>query len=164
MGLIFFSSHQQSNVENVERYLKTWLKIYLYSGVKCNLGKHDLRPSVNLWCDYEIVFTIASKLPKMGVVSWQMPFIHVLFLNCRFSNKNVFRIHANAQASLGNVIVIYFLFESYRGTWVLTSKSKKSRSASNQVGNAFQALFFNDFARDSQNSGKSLRAASFYTF
>jgi len=23
----------------------------------------------------------------MGVVFWQMPFIHVLFLNCRFSNK-----------------------------------------------------------------------------
>jgi len=23
----------------------------------------------------------------MGVVSWQMPFINVLFLNCRFSNK-----------------------------------------------------------------------------
>jgi len=47
---------------------------------------------------------------------------------------------------------------------VVTSKSKKSRSASNQIGNAFQTLFFNDFARDSQNSGKRLRAARFYTF
>jgi len=42
-----------------------------------------------------------------------------------------------------------FLFESYRGTWVFASKSKKNRSTSNQVGNAFQTLFFNDFARDS---------------
>jgi len=41
-----------------------------------------------------------------------------------------------------------FLFESYRGTWVVTSKSKKNRSASNQVGNAFQTLFFTDFATD----------------
>jgi len=56
-----------------------------------------------------------------------------------------------------------FLFESYRGTWVVTSKSK-NRSVSNQVGNAFQTLFFIDFARDSQNSGKRLRAAYFYTF
>jgi len=47
-----------------------------------------------------------------------------------------------------------FLFESYRGTWVATSKSKKNRSVSNQVGNAFQTLFFTDFATDSQNSRK----------
>jgi len=57
-----------------------------------------------------------------------------------------------------------FLFESYRGTWVVTSKSKKNRSASNQVGNAFQTLFFTDFATDNQNSGKRLGAACFYTF
>jgi len=56
------------------------------------------------------------------------------------------------------------LFESYRETWVVTSKSKKNRSTSKQVGNAFQTLFFIDFARDSQNSGKRLRAACFYTF
>jgi len=31
-------------------------------------------------------------------------------------------------------------------------------------GNAFQTLFFTDFARDSQNSGKRQRAACFYTF
>ena len=42
----------------------------------------------------------------MGVVSWKIPFIHVLFLNCRFSNKLVFHVHVNAQAWLGNVIVI----------------------------------------------------------
>ena len=57
-----------------------------------------------------------------------------------------------------------FLFEAYRGTWVVTSKSKKNRSVSNQVGNAFQTLFVTDFARDSQNGGKRLRAACFYTF
>ena len=56
-----------------------------------------------------------------------------------------------------------FLFESYRGIWVVTSKSKKNRSVSNEVGNAFHTLFFADFARDSQNSGKRLRAACFYT-
>jgi len=42
----------------------------------------------------------------MGVVSWQMPIIHVLFLNCRFSNKEGFDVHVNTQASLGNVIII----------------------------------------------------------
>ena len=47
-----------------------------------------------------------------------------------------------------------FLFESYRGTWIVTSKSKKNISTSNQVGNAFQTLFFTDFATESQNSGK----------
>ena len=47
-----------------------------------------------------------------------------------------------------------FLFESYRGTWVVTSKSKKNCSPSNQVGDTFQTLFFTDFARDSQNGGK----------
>ena len=57
-----------------------------------------------------------------------------------------------------------FLFESYRGIWVVTSKSKKNCSLSNQVGNGFQTLFFTDFARDSQNSGKRLRTACFYTF
>jgi len=57
-----------------------------------------------------------------------------------------------------------FLFESYRGTWVVTSKSKKNHSAYNQVGNAFQTLVFTDFATDDQNSGKRLRAACFYTF
>jgi len=46
------------------------------------------------------------------------------------------------------------LFESYRGIWIVTSKSKKNRSTSNQVGNAFQTMFFTDFATDSQNSGK----------
>ena len=56
-----------------------------------------------------------------------------------------------------------FLFESYRGTWVLTSKSKKNRSASNQIGNAFQTLLLTDLARDSQQSGKRLRVAWFYT-
>jgi len=56
-----------------------------------------------------------------------------------------------------------FLFESYRGKWAVTSKSKKNRFASNQVGNAFQTLVFNDIARDSQNSGRRLRAACFYT-
>jgi len=45
-----------------------------------------------------------------------------------------------------------FLLESYRGTWVVTSKSKKNRSASNQFGNAFQTLFFTDFARDSSDA------------
>jgi len=55
-----------------------------------------------------------------------------------------------------------FLFESYRGTWVLTSKSKKNHSVFNQVGNAFQTLFLTDVARDSKNSGKRLRAARFY--
>jgi len=29
-GIDVFSSHQQSSVENVKRYLKTWLKIYFY--------------------------------------------------------------------------------------------------------------------------------------
>jgi len=57
-----------------------------------------------------------------------------------------------------------FLFESHRGTWVVTCKSRKNRTASNQVGNAFQTLIFNDFARDSQNRGKRLCAACFYTF
>jgi len=47
-----------------------------------------------------------------------------------------------------------FLFESDRDTWVVTSKSKKNRSTSNQVGNAFQTLFLTDFATDGQNSGK----------
>jgi len=42
----------------------------------------------------------------MGVVSWKIPFIHVLLLNCRFSNNKVFHVRANAQASLGNVIII----------------------------------------------------------
>ena len=55
-------------------------------------------------------------------------------------------------------------FEFYRETWVVTSKSEKSRSVSNQVGNAFHTLFFTDFARESQNSGKRLRAACFHTF
>ena len=57
-----------------------------------------------------------------------------------------------------------FLFDSYRGTWVVTSKSKKNRSASNQVGNACQTLFFTDFDADSQNSAKRLRAACFNSF
>jgi len=47
-----------------------------------------------------------------------------------------------------------FSFESYRGTWVVTSKSKKNRSASNQVESAFWTLFFTDFATDTQNSDK----------
>jgi len=55
-----------------------------------------------------------------------------------------------------------FLFESYRETWVVTSKSK-SRSDFDQVRNAFQTLFFPYFVRDIQNSGKRLRAACFYT-
>jgi len=57
-----------------------------------------------------------------------------------------------------------FLFESYRGAWVVTCKSKKNRSASNQVGNAYHTLFFTDCAKDSQSSGKRLRAACFHTF
>ena len=48
-------------------------------------------------------------------------------------------------------------FESYRGTWVVTSKSNKSRSTSNQVGNAFQTLFFTYIATNSQNSEKRYR-------
>jgi len=36
-----------------------------------------------------------------------MSFIHVLFLNCCFSNEYVFHVHVTAQASSGNVIVIY---------------------------------------------------------
>jgi len=47
-----------------------------------------------------------------------------------------------------------YLFESYRETWAVTSTSEKNRSASNQVGNVFQKLFFTDFATVSQNSGK----------
>jgi len=47
-----------------------------------------------------------AELPEMGVMSWQMPFNRVLFLNCRFSNKCVFHVHAAAQASSENVIVI----------------------------------------------------------
>ena len=47
-----------------------------------------------------------------------------------------------------------FLFESYRGTWVVTSKSRNNRSTFNQLRNAFQTLIFADFATDSQNSGK----------
>ena len=42
-----------------------------------------------------------------------------------------------------------FLLESYRGTWVVTSKSKKNRSTSNQVGKAIQKMFFTDFATES---------------
>jgi len=57
-----------------------------------------------------------------------------------------------------------FLFESYCGTSVVTSKSEKNRSVSNQVGNALQTLFFTDFASDRQNSGKRLHAACFDTF
>jgi len=34
-----------------------------------------------------------------------MPFIHVLFVDCRFSNEQVFHTHVNAQAWLGNMIV-----------------------------------------------------------
>jgi len=62
------------------------------------------------------------------------------------------------------MIFVKFLFQSYRGTWLVTSKSKKNRSIPNQVGNAFKTLFFTYLARDSQNSGKRLRAAFFYTF
>jgi len=57
-----------------------------------------------------------------------------------------------------------FLFESYGGTWVVTSKPKKNRCAPNQVGNAFHTLFFTDFARDNQNSRKRLHAVCCYTF
>jgi len=78
-----------------------------------------------------------------------MPFIHVLLLNCRFSNKYVFHVHANAQASLGNVIVIQLFIRVLSWASVVTSKSKKNRSASNQFGNAFQTLSFTDFATDS---------------
>ena len=46
-----------------------------------------------------------------------------------------------------------FLFESYRETWVVTSKSK-SRSDFDQVRNAFQTLFFTGFSTDSQNCAK----------
>jgi len=35
-----------------------------------------------------------------------MPFIHFLSLNCRFTNKYAFHVHAIAQASSGNVITI----------------------------------------------------------
>ena len=54
-----------------------------------------------------------------------------------------------------------YLLESYCGTWVVTSKSKKNRSTSNQVGNTFQTLLFTDFATDTQNSVKHYRAACF---
>jgi len=36
-----------------------------------------------------------------------MPFIHFLFLKCRFSNKYTVHVCVTAQASSGNVIVIY---------------------------------------------------------
>jgi len=42
----------------------------------------------------------------MGVASLKIPFIHVLLLNYRFNNNKVFHVHANAQASLRNVIMI----------------------------------------------------------
>jgi len=48
-----------------------------------------------------------------------------------------------------------FSLDSYRGSWVVTSKSEKNRSTSNQVRNAFQTMFFTDLATDSQNSGKN---------
>jgi len=38
-----------------------------------------------------------------------MLFIHILFLNCRFSNKYVFHVHVTAQTLSGNVIVISVL-------------------------------------------------------
>jgi len=43
----------------------------------------------------------------MGVKSKQIPFIHDLFSNYRFSNKYIFLFHVTEQASSGNVIVIY---------------------------------------------------------
>jgi len=61
---------------------------------KLGFSQKTLQPP---WC---------PKLVTGLVVSWQMPFIHVLFLNCCFSNKYVFHVHVNAQASHGNVIVI----------------------------------------------------------
>jgi len=36
-----------------------------------------------------------------------MPLIYTLFLKCRFRNKYDFHVHVTAQASSGNVIVIY---------------------------------------------------------
>jgi len=57
------------------------------------------------------------------------------------------------------------LFESDRGTSVVISKSYRNNSStSNHVGNAFQTLFFTDFAIDIQNSGKHLRATCIYIF
>jgi len=47
-----------------------------------------------------------EELPKMGVISQQMSFIHFLFLNYRFSNKYAFHVHGTAQASSENMIVI----------------------------------------------------------
>ena len=48
------------------------------------------------------------------------------------------------------------LLASYLVTWAVTSKSKKNRSTSNQVGNTFQTLFFTNFATDRQNSYEML--------
>jgi len=52
---MFFSSHQQSNVEKCETAFKDLIENIPLSDIKCNLGQHALRPSVNLSCDYEIV-------------------------------------------------------------------------------------------------------------
>jgi len=43
----------------------------------------------------------------------------------------------------------------------LSLPSLRRTVVSNQIGNALQTLFFTDFAGDSQNIGKRLRAACF---
>jgi len=51
-----------------------------------------------------------------------MPFIHVLFLNCHFRNKYVFHVHVTAQASSGNVSVIYLFIRLL--SWDLSCHSQ----------------------------------------
>jgi len=48
-----------------------------------------------------------------------MSFIHLLFLNCRFSNKFAFHVHVTVQASSGNVIVILLFIRPL--AWKLSS-------------------------------------------
>jgi len=123
------------------------------------------RPSVNLLCDYEIVFQDSQQ----SYLQWEWCFGKFLSFTCYFWIVASVIIKSFMYVQMHKLRLetwssFRLLFESYRGARVVTYKSKKNRSPSNQVGNAFHTLFFIDFARDSQNSVKRLPTACFCTF
>jgi len=108
--------------KNVKRYWRLDWKFTFISGVKCILGQYAEGP---VWI-YHAIMRLFFKIAEMGPGKYLLFtcwfWIVVSAINKSFMYMQMHKLPLAKWSSFS------FLFESYRGTWIVTSQSMKNRS------------------------------------